>query len=136
MKEWDRMNARPRRQVATVSKADLPLDAGVYAFYRNDGGAYVGKTKSLSGRLWRQHLRKGASMTNSALRRNVAEELGIASAAAIKNRTYLPTSEDAKRVTAVVAAMDIAWIECKSERAAIDLEDRLKAEWMPPLTKR
>jgi len=45
---------------------------------------YVGKAKSLSSRLGKAHPGRGVSMTNSALRRNVAEHLGIAAANDIK----------------------------------------------------
>jgi hypothetical protein len=75
-------------------------------------------------------------MTNSALRRNVAELFGIASANDIKEGRYRPTAEDAQRVSDWIRACEIAWIECDSEQAAIDLEDAMKLEWMPPLTKR
>jgi IMP cyclohydrolase len=73
-------------------------------------------------------------MTNSAFRRNVAEHFGIASAADIKARRYMPTFEDANVVSTFVAATELAWIECDTEDEARLLENRLKAEFMPPFT--
>jgi hypothetical protein len=75
-------------------------------------------------------------MTGSALRRNVAEHLGIALAATIKKRQYSPTIEDAARVTAWIDGCEIAWAECGSPTQAEDLERDMKREWRPPLTKR
>jgi GIY-YIG catalytic domain len=74
-------------------------------------------------------------MTNSALRRNVAEFLGIASSADIKAGRYRPTADDAVRVSDWIRTGEVSWIECETEAEAIALEDALKAEWKPPLTK-
>lgn len=61
----------------------------------SDGRAiYVGKAMNLHGRVWKKHMGLGAVMTGSAFRRNVAAHLGIASAADIKARRYLPTGRD------------------------------------------
>jgi hypothetical protein len=134
---WRRMNDRPRRPLASVmARGDLSSEPGVYALYRDGAAVYVGKAKLLSGRLWQNHLRRGASLTNSALRRNVAEVLGIASAADIKARRYLPTKAEALHVADWIRACDVAWIECATEADAEDLERAMKREWMPPLTKR
>jgi hypothetical protein len=76
------------------------------------------------------------SMTGSAFRRNIAEHLGIASAANIKTKRYQPTPADAARISAFVASMELAWIECENDAAARELERRLQAEFRPPPTKR
>lgn len=75
-------------------------------------------------------------MTGSALRRNVAEHLGIATARAIKKRDYRPTADDAHRVVKWIDGCEVAWIECATPRAAKDLEDEMKVEYKPPLTQR
>jgi hypothetical protein len=75
-------------------------------------------------------------MTGSALRRNVAELLGIASARDIKQRLFEPTPEDAARVVAWIDECEITWIACADSVEASNLERALKAEWKPPLTKR
>jgi hypothetical protein len=132
---WSDMHARERRPVLSVTLAGIPDEAGVYALYRDGAAVYVGKAKSLRSRLWNCHLRRGPSMTNSAMRRNVAQFLGIASAADIKARHYRPTLEDAQRVSDWIRDGELAWVECESEAAALALEDELKREWKPALTR-
>jgi hypothetical protein len=134
--EWSAFNTRPRLDVSHISQLDLPVAPGVYAFYRDGQPVYVGKATSLRARVWTNHLRRGASMTNSAFRRNVAAFLGIASPADIKARRYQPSADDAARVWAWVTDCEIAWIESATELEAVLLEEALKAESMPPLTKR
>jgi excinuclease UvrABC nuclease subunit len=136
MKTWRKMHAAPRQGVASVTHAGISPRPGVYALYRDGSAVYVGKAKSLGSRLWTNHFRRGMSMTNSALRRNVAEFVGIAAAADIKKRRYRPTADDARRVSDWIRECEVAWIECDSEEEALALEKALKAEWKPPLTKR
>jgi hypothetical protein len=130
------MNAEPRRAFGDLTKREIPEDPGVYALYRDDAPQYVGKAKSLQGRLWKNHCRRGVSMTNSALRRNVAELLGIASADDIKTGRYRTTEANAESVSAWLSSCEVTWITCDSEAAAIELEKAMKREWRPPLTKR
>lgn len=132
---WTQMDARPRREAASLTQADIPSSPGVYALYRDGEAVYVGKATILRSRLWNNHLRKGVSMTNSALRRNVAEFLGLASAADIKAGRYSPTALDARRVSEWIGEAEVAWIECDSVADAVLLEGALKAERKPPLTK-
>jgi hypothetical protein len=131
------MSARPRQSFAKLAASDLPDQPGVYAFYRGGVPVYVGKAdrQSLRGRVWKSHRGRGTSMTNSALRRNVAAMLGIAAAADIKALRYTPTTEDAKLVNAWIDACEIAWIACSDGFEASRLEDDLKVEHKPPLTK-
>ncbi len=75
-------------------------------------------------------------MTGSALRRNVAEHLGIATATAIKKRKYRPTPEDARRVVHWIDGCEVAWITCATPKEAHDLETDMKHENKPPLTRR
>lgn len=130
------MNGRPRIPLRDPFEADTSIKPGVYAFYRLGQPVYVGKAKKLSARLLKNHLRRSPSMTNSAFRRNVAEKVGIASAADIKARRYVTTKDDAATVSKWIAPCHVAWIECATEEAAIRLEAAMKREWMPPLTKR
>jgi excinuclease UvrABC nuclease subunit len=78
------MYQRKRMAMATLKKADIPISAGVYALYREDKPTYVGKAKCLRDRVWKNHSGRGRGMDTSAMRRNVAEHLGVAKAAAIK----------------------------------------------------
>src|SRR5262249_18286613 len=130
------MDARPRRSPASLTEADIPVGAGVYAFYLDGERLYVGKATSLRLRLWGCHLRRTVSMTNSAFRRNVCERLGIALPDDIKQGRYRPTVADAARAWDFVAGTEVAWIEYESEPAAVALENAMKREYLPPLTKR
>ena len=135
---WTAMHAQPRIALAELKASDLPECPGVYAVYRNAQPVYVGlaERQSLRERFWGSHRGRGVSMTGSALRRNVAERLGIASASDIKKRRYRPTTDDASRVVAWIDGCDVAWIVCESASAAWQLEHDMKAEYRPPLTKR
>lgn len=135
---WAALHARPRVSIATLRREDVPAEFGVYALYRHSSPQYVGvaERQTLRARVWGNHLGRGTSMSGSAMRRNIAEMLGIASSAAIKNKTYITTAEDARRVRAWQDDCEIAWITCDDSAAAIALEGALKAEHLPPLTKR
>ncbi len=75
-------------------------------------------------------------MTSSALRRNVAERLGIATAADIKARRYQPTAAEVACVREWLDECEVTWTECMDEPEAVALESGMKAEYRPPLTKR
>lgn len=136
---WIKMNAQPRIAMSELRAEQLPgAQSGVYALYRDGVPVYVGVAakQSLRGRVWGSHRGRGRSMTGSALRRNVAEYLGIAPAQAIKARGYIPTASDAARVVAWLDECEIGWVTCRSSNDATDLESAMKVEWMPNLTKR
>lgn len=75
-------------------------------------------------------------MTGSALRRNIAEHLGISSVAEIKARRYQPTAAEIGAVRNWLDECEIAWIECATDRASAKLEEAFKDEFRPLLTKR
>jgi excinuclease UvrABC nuclease subunit len=129
------MGARRRRPMSSLKKEDIPLDPGVYALYRSGKRAYVGKAKCLQDRVWKNHSGRGLDMGTSALRRNVAEHLGIATANDIKEKHYGVSAEEAKRVRTWLDRCEIAWRKCATEAAAVKLEKAMKREYMPPLTK-
>jgi GIY-YIG catalytic domain-containing protein len=118
-----------------LRKADIPASAGVYALYRRGEPMYVGKATSLQTRVWKNHGGRGRGMGTSAMRRNVAERLGIAAANEIKDGAYRPTADDAARVRRWLDGCEIAWRESESEPSAKVLEGEMKAEYLPPLTK-
>lgn len=136
MSLWTEMDARPRISMCGLVAADLPESPGVYALYRRKKRMYVGKADCLRNRVWKKHSGRGAVMTGSAMRRNVAEHLGIATANDIKKRYYQPTPDEVQAVRDWLDGCDIAWIECESKSAAKALEGRFKDEYVPPLTKR
>jgi hypothetical protein len=133
---WNDMDNTPRVSAGTLGRPGIPAGPGVYAFYRDGKPVYIGKAGSLQRRLWNDHLRQGVSMTNSAMRRNVAESLGIAKAADIKQRRYQPTASDAATISGWIGECTIAWLECATEPDAVALETTLKTERTPRLTKR
>jgi predicted GIY-YIG superfamily endonuclease len=133
---WCAMNERPRREVGELRREDIPTSPGVYAWYEGGKPIYVGKGEDLQDRIWRNHLGRRLNLTSSALRRNVAEDLGIGSAGDIKAGRCRPTAEQVEQVNARIRACTIAWTTCESHKDAMALETRLKREWMPPLTKR
>ena len=98
---------------------------------------YVGKAKQLDERLWSEHCTRKRSMSDPALRRNVAQMIfEIAPADDIKQGRYRPSAAEVQRVSDWVHGCEVAWIERDSEEAAIVLEKAMKREYMPPLTKR
>lgn len=74
-------------------------------------------------------------MGNSALRRNIAEVLGFAKAASIKDGSYVPTNTQVASIRNWLLDCEIAWIECDSKADARAEERELKNQYMPPLTK-
>jgi hypothetical protein len=136
---WTVMQRQPRIAMAVLKAADIPDDSpGMYALYRDGQPVYVGvaEKQSLRGRLWGSHRGRGVSMTGSALRRNVAAHLGIASATAIKKSEYKPTPEDARRVVEWIDGCEVTWIACATPKEAADLERDMKREFRPHLTQR
>jgi hypothetical protein len=133
---WSQMGRRRRRSMSGLRKEDVPLDPGVYALYRSGKPVYVGKAKKLQDRVWGDHSGRGLRMGGSAMRRNTAEHLGIATANDIKKGLYRVSVEEAGRVRAWLDRCEIAWRKCATESAAIALEKAMKREYLPPLTKR
>ena len=133
---WAEMDRQPRRSLSNLKAAEIPTDPGVYAIYRGDHRIYVGKASNLQNRIWRNHCGRGAVMTGSALRRNVAEHLGIGTAADIKARRYEPDLSEIEAVRRWLEACDVAWLTSGSHADATALEDAMKGEHKPPLTKR
>jgi len=75
-------------------------------------------------------------MGSSAMRRNVAEHLGIAKAKDIKDGLRRITAAEAARVRARLDRDEIAWRECADDAAARELEAAMKRASPPPLRKR
>lgn len=133
---WNQMASQPRHPAASVTREEIPLDPGVYSVWRAGVAIYVGKATSLRDRVGKSHMGRGKSMRNSAFRRNVAEHLGIASANEIYKARYRLTEDELAQVRAFVDECELAWVTCSSPAEAVALEDAIKLEWMPELTKR
>jgi hypothetical protein len=97
---------------------------------------YVGKADVLRDRAWGNHMGEGATMGSSSFRRNVAEFLGFGTPAAIKAKRVRLTSDQLAFVRVWIVGCAVAWVECDTIAAAKGLEAQMKAEWLPPLTKR
>ncbi len=130
------MDRQPRRALKTLTRPDVPSEPGVYAVYRRGRAMYVGKASSLKSRFWGQHMSRNRNMTKSALRRNVAAHVGIATAADIKAGRYHPSGAELDRIAAWIRGCDVAWLTCETTEQATDLESDMKNEWTPPLTRR
>ena len=118
-----------------LTAADVPENPGCYALYRGRKRMYVGKADCLHNRVWKNHSGRAAVMTGSAMRRNVAEYLGIASANDIKQRRYQPTLTEVTSVRQWLDGCHIAWLICATKAEARTLETALKDEYLPLLTK-
>jgi hypothetical protein len=115
---WAEMHAAARRPPRHLTKDDVPSAPGVYAWYRGGTAIYVGKADSLVPRVWANHLGNSRSISGSAFRRNVAESLGIASAADIKSGRYAPTDVELVAVRAWIMSCEIAWLTFVTKEAA------------------
>lgn len=134
---WYIMDRVDRSQIGELGFDSLvPQSPGVYAVYRQGFCQYVGATGNLHTRIVRNHLGRSFRMRDSALRRNIMELLGFASAQAVKDGTYLPTKEQVDQVLEWLLDCEIAWIECESKDEALSRERDLKDQEPPPLTKR
>jgi hypothetical protein len=132
---WYVMDRQPRCSMVELRFAGVPESPGVYAVYREGQQVYVGETSSLHTRICRCHLSQSRTMTTSALRRNVAEYLGVATAAAIKSGAHTPTPQQVAAIGAWMAECDIAWVDCESKKEAMRFERELRQQRMPPLNK-
>lgn len=130
------MDAQPRSRASELGRKDVPVRPGVYAWYRRGRAEYVGKGDRLVDRAWGDHMGQSTSMGSSAFRRNVADLLGFGDANEIKRKRVRLTSDQLASVRAWVLSCSVAWIECDSIGRAKSLEDDMKAEWLPRLTKR
>ncbi len=74
--------------------------------------------------------------SGSAFRRNVAEHIGIATSAVIKSGAVFLTDDQLAAVRAWIIGCEVAWLSCATGAEAVELENRLKAEFRPELTKR
>jgi hypothetical protein len=130
------MDAQPRHDARTLTRAAVPPQRGVYAWYRERSPVYVGKAAGREGlrqRLWSAHMStRVKAIRKSAFRRNVAQHLAISTANEIKTGRYVPTESEIDAVNAWIRGCRVAWIVTED---AVSLEDAMKREWMPPLTK-
>lgn len=132
---WTSMDSQPRASVVRVGT--VPSSYGVYAFYRDNARVYVGRAASAGGleKRLNMHLNRSADLSWSSFRRNVAEKFSIPTSQTRPHKGSLDSAQ-LDRVNAWVDECDVAWIERDSVEGAKKLEERLKSEFRPPLTKR
>ncbi len=135
MPTWKDMDAAPRHRPADLTRASVPTDPGVYAWYRRGKRMYVGKADSLRARVWGNHLGQSRRIAGSAFRRNVAEHLGYGTPADIKERRVKLTDEQLAGLRSWIFGCRVTWLTCATIAEARALEVALKLEHMPPLTK-
>lgn len=135
-KLWEQMASQSRHAADTLTREQIPLEPGVYSVWRNGQAIYVGKATSLRERVGKSHLGRSRGMRNSAFRRNVAEHLGISTPQEIYKARYRLSDDELARVRDFIDGCELAWITCPTPETAVVLEDQIKLEWMPPLTKR
>lgn len=132
------MNRQTRRLARGITAHTVPISPGVYAWYRDGRAVYVGRatgSRGLRGRVWSNHLQTGTDLSRSSHRRNVCEYLGIAPTKTTSVRPTIMTASDVAPVNFWIGECETAWIVCASESEAKQLENGLKAEWMPPLSR-
>ena len=122
--------------LAILKGDDIPSDPGVYALYRGDDRMYVGKAALPAKPRLEEPLRSRRGHDWLALRRDVAEHLGIATAAEIKARRYQPTSVSSSTSGSGWRCARSHGVLADSHSDAIDLEIGMKREHKPTLTKR
>lgn len=132
---WYSLDRHQRVRVSEPFAGDfIPDGPGVYAFYRDGARQYVGGTKSLARRVRDEHLSRGPAARNSALRRNVAELLGIATADELRRGGVRLREADIARIANWLRACEVGWQECATEAEARALATQLKREYLPPLS--
>jgi hypothetical protein len=118
-----------------LRKDDIPLSAVSTRFTATASRCTSGRPNACRIGSGRTTADACLGMRTSAMRRNVAEYLGIAEAKDIKVGVYRITADEAKRGRTWLDECEITWRECASESAAKTLETSMKAEYRPPLTK-
>jgi hypothetical protein len=90
--------------------------------YHGGKRIYIGKAGNLQNRIWKAHCGQSKGLNNSAFRRNVAEQVGPATAAEIKKGLYRLTPEELARVRAFIESYEIAWITARVSAEAVALK--------------
>ena len=129
------MNNATRYSAASVTRPSLPNVPGVYTWYRDGEPVYAGKATSLKTRIW-THLATTPDLSRSAFRRDVCDHLGVANTSITKQRPTRLIEADVEPVNKWIRECEVGWLELESPSEAESFEDRLLAEWKPPLNRR
>lgn len=129
------MNAAARFRATDLNGRDIPVQPGVYAWYRRGRAVYIGMADDLHDRIWKRHLGQSRTLATSAFRRNVAQHLGFGEPADIKAGRIVLALDQLSEVREWILGCRVAWAVCRSIDEAKGAEIDLKTEWLPPLTK-
>jgi hypothetical protein len=133
---WYVMDRQTRFRLDSVDLGFLPEGPATYAVYRNDERIYAGETGNLATRVFKHHLaRTPSSIKQSALRRNLAEHLGIATAANLKTGRAILTDAHRDQLHTWLLGCEIAWAEHDGKAAATQHKRDLLAEVVPMLNQ-
>lgn len=133
--QWVDLDHAVKHRVCDVIAVMLPA-APAFILVSNGPAAIHRRATSLRDRLWKNHLSQSRSLTNSALRRNVAKYLGFGTTVALKRREITLTADQLARVDRWLRGCTLAWLVCDSAADAIDLEAQLRKEFLPHLNQR
>lgn len=135
---WAVMDSQRPHLVSELALSNVPTLPGVYAFYRDYAAVYVGRAVTATGlrsRL-RTHTATGVDLSHSSFRRNVAEHLEVAPTSVTRRRPPVLAAREVEPVNAWIRTCEVRWQTATSIDEAKQLENSMKAEWKPPLTKR
>jgi hypothetical protein len=135
---WFIMDRRDRYRLDGMAlEAFIPAAPAAYAVYRNGERMYVGETGNLHSRVIKYHLgRSPSSIMNSALRRNLAQHLGIAAADDIRAARRGLNESERERMRAWLLECEIAWTEHGDKASARAHQRELLTEFVPPLNRK
>ena len=136
---WVRMDGARRRGARTLAESAIPTRVGVYAWYHDGEPVYVGRAIGATGlrrRIGHEHLGTTSDLSRSAFRRNICDFLQIADTSVTRARPPRLSAREIEPVNQWIRASEVAWLECKTEAEAKELEAALLEEWKPPLNRR
>jgi hypothetical protein len=132
------MLERPRVLVHDIEVKSIPVEPGVYAWFRSGEPVYAGKASGSGGLRERlgKHLEVRLDLSRSSLRRNVAEHLLSVPTAVSRRRPSMMTSDQVSTINEWICELEVAWLTFPTPAEAVAFERQLLHEWMPPLSKK
>lgn len=129
---WTDLHAAPRTRSSILSKADIPAEPGLYAWFRGEECVYLGIAGDLRARLT-THRGTSHDLSRSTFRSWVAVHVLGLDRAATRQRPSVVTDEQARVLNDWIAACDIAWLVQPTREDAAVLETALLLERKPLL---
>jgi hypothetical protein len=133
--KWEDALSRVKPRELPVPSREVPVAPGVYIWFREGQPIYVGKAlgaDGLRGRL-KAHFALGTDFSRSTFRASIAAaQLGLPRSV-VRQRPSVITPDQTAVANQWLAQCEVGWIVCASTREAENLENALRAEWLPPL---